>query len=142
MQSYIETSGYGYSKWLCQDVAAWFLNEYLGRYNIQLHILHRGLKREHAYGYCDFVDKHYRPREFLIELDTYMNEDLYIKTLLHELTHLRQWVKGTLQLKAGKLCYNGNLIDTQDYHSQPHEIEAHEQEQILYEKYRLYKLKS
>ena len=32
---------------------------------------------------CDVDGCGYRPRNFLIELDTYMTEELYIKTLLH-----------------------------------------------------------
>jgi hypothetical protein len=97
--------------------------------------VHRGLKRDCVYGYCDFVGESYRPREFLIELDTYMHEDLYIQTLLHELVHLRQWVVGSLRQKRGKMYYGKECVEDIDYWHQPHEVEAREQEETLYYEY-------
>ena len=105
MHSIIEITGYGYHKRICEDVTTWFLNKFLPRHQIYVEIQHRGLKREHVYGYCDYTGESYRPREFLIELDTYMHQELYIKTLLHELVHLRQLVIGTLRSKRGKMHY-------------------------------------
>jgi hypothetical protein len=133
--SYFEMSGYGYSKRTCQDVTTWFLNKFLPRHKIEVEIRHRGLRREQVYGYCDYVGESYRPREFLIELNTYMCEELYIKTLLHELVHLRQWVVGSLRIRYGKLCYSKEPVERYDYWHQPHEIEAREQEETLYLEY-------
>jgi hypothetical protein len=135
MQSIIQTTGYGYHKRICEDVATWFLNRFLPRHKLYVEILHRGLKREQAYGYCDYTGESYRPREFLIELDTHMNQELYIKTLLHELVHLQQWVIGTLRSKRGKRYYGSVNVEELDYEDQPHEIEAQEQEEILYQEY-------
>ena len=135
MQSIIEISGYGYRKRDCEDVTSWFLNKFFPRHKIYVEILHRGLKREHVYGYCDYIGESYRPREFLIELDTYMNQELYISTLLHELVHLQQWVTGTLRAKRGKRYYNCINVEEIEYWDQPHEIEAREQEVILYQQY-------
>lgn len=135
MQSYLEITGYGYRKRICEDVTHWFLNKFLPRHQLDIQIVHRGLKREHAHGYCDVVGQTYRPRSFLIELDTYMDEELYVKTLFHELTHLRQWVVGSLRQKRGKMYYCEDPIEFYDYWDQPHEIEAREQENILYLKY-------
>jgi len=133
--SYITYSGYGYSKRLCEDVTTWFLNRFLPRHKIEVEILHRGLRREGVYGYCDVVGESRRPREFLIELNTHMDEELYIKTLLHELVHLRQWVVGSLRFRYGKLCYSKEPVEKYDYWHQPHEIEAREQEETLYLEY-------
>jgi hypothetical protein len=133
--SYVTYSGYGYSKRLCEDVTFWFLNKFLPRHKIDVEILHRGLKREGVYGYCDVAGETQRPREFLIELDTHMPEELYIKTLLHELTHLHQWVAGSLRLRYGKLCYSKEPVQKYEYWYQPHEIEAREQEETLYLEY-------
>jgi hypothetical protein len=135
MQSIIETTGYGYHKRICEDVASWFLNKFLPRHKIYVEIVHRGLKRECVYGYCDYTGESYRPREFLIELDTHMNQELYIKTLLHELVHLRQWVTGTLRTKRGKRYYGSVNVEEIEYWDQPHEIEAREQEEPLYLEY-------
>ena len=135
MHSIIEITGYGYHKRICEDVTTWFLNKFLPRHQIYVEIQHRGLKREHVYGYCDYTGESYRPREFLIELDTYMHQELYIKTLLHELVHLRQWVIGTLRSKRGKMHYGSINVEELDYEDQPHEIEAREQELTLYLEY-------
>ena len=133
--SYISHSGYGYRKLLCEDVTAWFLNRFFPRHKIHVEIVHRGLRREQVYGYCDVVGETYRPRHFLIELNTHMEEELYIKTLLHELTHLRQWVVGSLRFRSGKMYYDKEPVEFYDYWHQPHEIEAREQEETLYLEY-------
>jgi hypothetical protein len=133
--SYITTSGYGYRKRVCEDVTAWFLNKFLPRHKIEVEILHRGLAREEVYGYCDYVGESRRPRQFLIELHTHMEEELYIKTLLHELTHLRQWVVGSLRMRRGKMHYGKEPVENYEYWYQPHEIEAREQEETLYLEY-------
>ena len=135
--SYICHSGYGYSKILCEDVTSWFLNKYFPRHKITVDIVHRGLKREDVFGYCDVAGETYRPRHFLIELDTYMNKELYVKTLLHELTHLAQWIHGSLRHRYGKLCYCKQPVENWEYWYQPHEIEAREREQELYHEYLL-----
>jgi len=133
--SYFTITGYGYNRRLCKDVTSWFLNKYLPRHKITLEILHRGLKRECVYGYCDYVGESYRPREFLIEMDTHMPKELYIKTLLHELTHLKQWVRGSLRVRRGKMCYGKECVEGMDYMIQPHEVEAREEEERLYIEY-------
>ena len=133
--SVLEISGYGYRKRLCEDVASWFLNRFFPRHKIYVEIVHLGLKRECVYGYCDYVGESYRPRHFLIELDTYMHEELYIQTLLHELTHLRQWVVGSLRQKRGKMYYGKECVEDIEYWHQPHEVEAREQEETLYLEY-------
>ena len=133
--SSIYHSGYGYSKILCKDVTSWFLNKFYPRHKIDVDIVHRGLKREGVYGYCDVVGEQYRPRHFLIELQPYMSRELYIEILFHELTHLAQWVDGSLRFRHGKLCYSLEPVEKWDYEDQPHEIEARENEQILYDQY-------
>ena len=127
--------GYGYSKVLCEDVTSWFLSNFFPRHKIELVIIHRGLRREKVYGYCDVTDDSYRPRQFVIEMCTYLDEELYIKTLFHELTHLAQWVRGSLRVRYGKMCYSKEPVEKWDYWHQPHEIEAREEEERLYEWY-------
>lgn len=135
MQSFIETSGYGYRKRVCEDVTVWFLNKFLPRHRLDVRIVHRGLKREGVYGWCDFEDDYKRPRSFLIELQSFMKQEDYIQTLLHELVHLRQWVNGSLQLRYGKMCYCKDPVEKYEYEYQPHEVEAREQEATLYLEY-------
>ena len=133
--SSIYHSGYGYSKKLCEDVTSWFLNKYYPRHKIDVDIVHRGLRRDNVLGYCDVIGRSYRPRHFLIELQTDMCKELYIKTLLHELTHLAQWVDGSLRFTHGKMCYCQEPVENYNYEDQPHEIEARKEETRLLEKY-------
>ena len=140
--SSIYHSGYGYSKVLCEDVTSWFLNEFFPRHKIDVEIVHRGLKREQVVGYCDVVGRSYRPRHFLIDLQTHMEEELYIKTLLHELTHLKQWVDGRLRFCNGKMRYCQEPVENYDYEDQPHEIEAREEEYRLHNLYICSKIKA
>lgn len=133
--SVLEISGYGYSKRTCEDVASWFLTKFFPRHKIYVEIVHRGLKRECVYGWCDVLEGTYRPRDFIIELDTHLDKELYIKTLLHELTHLRQWVVGSLRSKRGKMYYGKKCVEDYEYWYQPHEVEAREQEETLYLEY-------
>ena len=134
--SLITHYGYGYSKKLCEDITSWFVNNFYPRHRIHLEIQHRGMKRERSFGYCGAVDaKSSRPRNFLIEIDTHMDKELYIKTLFHELIHMAQWIDGDLRFRYGKLCYSLEPVENYDYEDQPHEIEAREQEEILYDLY-------
>jgi hypothetical protein len=127
--------GYGYSKRLCEDVVCWFVSKYLPRHKLEIEILHRGMKRESAYGYCDVAGRHYNPREFLIELDTHMDKETYTKTLIHELYHVLQFCKGELKLKSSKRYYKGECMEDLEYYEQPHEIAARWNERILYQQY-------
>jgi hypothetical protein len=133
--SYVFIHGYGYPKSTCEDVTSWFLNKFFPRHKITIEVVHRGLKRENVRGYCDVVGDYKLPRHFLIELDTHMNRELYIKTLFHELTHMAQWIRGSLRSRYGKLCYCKTPVENWEYWYQPHEIESRKEEIMLYKMY-------
>ena len=75
----------------------WFVNEYLPRYKLFINVDHKGLLREGIFGWVWATDCDHRPREFEIELHNRMDVDHYTKTLLHELWHVYQHVKGKPQ---------------------------------------------
>jgi hypothetical protein len=129
------TEGYGYSKRLCENVVCWFVSKYLPRHKLEIEVLHRGMKRESAYGYCDVAGRHYKPRDFLIELDTHLDKETYTKTLIHELYHVLQFCKGELKLKSSKRYYKGECMEDLEYYEQSHEISARWNERILYQQY-------
>lgn len=129
------TEGYGFSKSLCEDVVGWFVSKHLPRHKLEIEVLHRGMKREHAYGYCDVAGRHHNPREFLIELDTHMDKETYITVLIHELYHILQFVSGELKLKSSKRYYKGECMEDLEYYEQPHEIAARWNERVLYGEY-------
>ena len=111
------------------------MNKFYPRHKIDVEIVHRGLKRDQVVGYCDVIGSSYRPRHFLIELQSHMSEELYTKTLFHELTHMAQWIRGDLRSRYGKLCYSLEPVQNYDYEDQPHEIEAREEEVRLYDQW-------
>jgi hypothetical protein len=135
MQSFFYHHGYGYRKRVCEDVTSWFLNKFLPRHKIELEILHRGLRREYVHGYCSVQDCDWRPRDFLIEIQSNLSQKDYIQTLFHELYHCYQHIKGDLRDIRGIRCWKGMKWDDDDYDRMPWEIEAYQKEKELYEKY-------
>ena len=133
--SIIVSSGYGYNKRVCENVSSWFLNKFLSSYDIEVDIVHRGLKREFVYGWCSVQDCDEKPRSFLIELQTHLPRKNYIQTLLHELYHCYQHVNGDLRDVKGVRCWKGIAWKDDNYDEMPWEIEAHQKEKELYEQY-------
>lgn len=129
------TSGYKYSRRRCSDVVFWFTQKYLKRYKIEIEVLHRGLLREDAYGFCSVQDCDWRPRKFLIEIHNQLSVEDYTLTLLHELYHILQHVRGDLRDKRGIRCWKGIDCSQLDYDESPWEQEAHSKEQELYQEY-------
>lgn len=132
---FLEHSGYGYSKTRCEDVVYWFIEKYLPRHQIDLIINHRGLKRESVDGWANIEGYSFRPREFFIELQSNLPVRGYITTLLHELWHVHQWVKGDLREKRTKRIWRGNDHTNDKYRDQPWEIDARWMEKVLYSQY-------
>ena len=110
--TFIIHSGYGYSKILCEKVSSWYLNEFHLNDELNLHINHRSLKSEGATGFCYSIS----PYEYEIELDVHLNKTLYIKSLIHELCHLTQWVCGDLTLHNDELCYHNQPVGITELH--------------------------
>jgi hypothetical protein len=132
---YLETTGYNYSHRRCEDIVLWFVAKYLPRYKIDIRVNHRGLLREGVFGWCTVIDSDSRPRDFEIELHNRMDVILYTQTLLHELWHIYQHVKGNLRDRRGKRLWKGIDHTETDYSDQPWEIEAQSMEIKLFEEY-------
>ena len=128
----LDITGYGARKRRCKSVVEWFITKYLPRHHIYIEVLHRGLRREQSYGYCSVSGEIYRPREFLIEIDPKLDLELYTKTIIHELVHLRQWIFGVLKERRGKMLCNDKTFDDLEYWDYPHEVEAHHLEEVYY----------
>jgi hypothetical protein len=131
----LEMSGYNYSKKRCSDVVNWFMEKHLPRHKIDLVVHHRGLLREGVYGWICVTDCDWRPRAFEIEMHNQMDPDHYVRTLLHELWHLYQHVKGSLRDKRGKRYWRGIDHTETDYSDQPWEQQAFQMEDVLYDEY-------
>jgi len=132
---YLYITGYKPRKRRIEDVVGWFLSKYLPRHHITIEVLHRGLLREGAYGWCSVTDCDWRPRSFLIEIHNRLNEEEYIKVILHEMQHILQHIRGDPRDKRGIRCWKGIDCSGLDYDQMPWEQEAHQREQELYEEY-------
>lgn len=131
----LETSGYNYSKRRCQKIVNWFISKHLPKHKLEIVVHHRGLLREGVWGWVCVTDCDYRPRAFEIEMHNQMGPDHYTVTLLHELWHVYQHVKGALRDSRGKRLWKGIDFTNVDYESQPWEVQAHEMEEVLYQEY-------
>jgi hypothetical protein len=136
---YFESNGYGYSKRLCEDVVCWFVESYLPKHKLDITVNHRGLSRELVTGWANIEDNDYRPRCFLIEVHSRLNQEDYITTLLHELWHVYQWVKGDLKERRTRRLWDGIDYSEADYEDQPWEQEAKSMESILFDEYKTQK---
>ena len=90
---YLEVTGKGPRR-LCNRVVGWFKEKYLPRHPLDISVVHRGLKREGVTGWCMVNGSTSRPRSFLVEIHNTLEEEDYIKVLLHELWHVYQYIKG------------------------------------------------
>lgn len=130
-----ETSGYNYSKKRCQRIVNWFISKNLPKHKLEIVVHHRGMLRDGVWGWVYSTDCNWRPRAFEIEMHNQMTPEHYTQTLLHELWHVYQHVTGSLKDKHGKRLWRGIDYTETDYSEQPWEIQAHQMESVLYEKY-------
>ena len=119
----------------CKKVVEWFKAKYMPNHHLDITVAHRGLKREHAQGFCTVMDCDHRPREFLIEMETTLKEQDYIIVLLHEMWHVYQHVNGSLRDKRGVRHWKNVDSNTLAYKDQPWEHEAVNMEMKLYNCY-------
>ena len=119
----------------CKDIVEWFKAKYMPKHHLHIEVLHRGLKREYAMGFCSVIDCDHRPRKFLIEMETTLDESNYVSTLLHELWHVYQHVIGTLRDKRGVRHWKSVTASHLEYKDQPWEHEAENMERILFNEY-------
>ena len=71
----------------------------------------------------------------MVSLDGWEYWIVTIQTLLHELWHVYQHVKGDLKDKHGIRLWKGVDHSATDYDDQPWEKQAHIMEEILYNQY-------
>ena len=82
----------------------------------------------------------YRPREFEIGISGLMSDNDMIKTVIHELVHVKQYVKGELIERTHgkyKTIWKGKDHSKTSYSRQPWEKQAYRLQESLYKKYML-----
>lgn len=91
------------------------------------------------FAYCGWNDNNHRSREFTICISPILDKKLMLKTLAHEMVHVKQYAKGELKdyLISNKSKWKGEIFinDEIEYWFQPWEIEAHGMEMGLYLKF-------
>jgi len=133
--------GYNQRRKLTRNVVEWFINRRkLNRFSLFIDVNDRRCRNADGNnGTCSTLDSLSRPRMFEIEMDNTLDDDEYITTLFHELTHMEQRLRGKHQYRVGWKDYSkwkGKKIkDDIDYALLPWEIEANEQEEKLSSEY-------
>lgn len=93
---------------------------------------------EGAFGLCDYLDPENRnPRDFEISVFTSLSETDFVKTILHEMVHVKQWARREMYDIQGDRLYrkwkNKKVsIEEVPYEEHPWEIEAFKLEEELY----------
>ena len=141
MSASISFRGYKQRRKLARSVVEWFFNHRkLNRFNVFLDIIDRRCRSTDAInGSCSTVDCMSRPRWFDIEMDNTQSDSDYITTLIHELVHVEQRLRGRHQHRVAWTDYSkweGSVVsDDTPYRQQPWEIEAYRLEDKLYRMY-------
>jgi hypothetical protein len=74
-----------------------------------------------------------QPREFILEIQHGMSEKQLLKTLAHEMTHVKQFAYGEIDEKGTKWLSRKLDHDSVPYHKRPWEKEAFKAEERLYQ---------
>lgn len=135
MRSYIEITGHRARKKHCINVITWFLKKYLPRHRLDIIVHHCGLVKEGFYGLCTVEDCDHRPRAFLLEIHNKLQVEDYLQTIIHEMWHVYQHVKGDLRDKGSLRLWKGVDCTNLDYDQYPWEKEAYEMEKVLLKEY-------
>jgi hypothetical protein len=115
--------------------------------NVEVTVCFRNMKKEAASGFCwpeDFGERY--NRIFCIEVNTNKTRRNQIRTLLHEMVHVKQHARGELRydMRSTQMSrWLGELHNENDYEywELPWEIEAYGREEGLYRMYLEHKKK-
>lgn len=106
----------------------WAKEHLLPRHSLQITVQLK--KLDDAYcGFCIMNDdNNNRPREFIIELNKQYDDDVLLSTLMHEMVHVKQYVRNELQIRYQPTVHRrwfGEPIDEEmAYEEMPWELEA------------------
>jgi|688.fasta_scaffold210258_1 hypothetical protein len=112
-------------KIICEDVLNWYSDNFLFNYDFDITVLHTDLKDYSAVMHS--TDE----LEFIIEININLPEEEYVKTLIHEMIHIEDYIIGDLTEENGKLLWKGKFYNEDE----PWEIRADELEDSYYEMY-------
>jgi hypothetical protein len=110
---------------ICEDVLNWYSDMFLNNYDFDITVIHSNLKNYSAVMHS--TDE----LEFVIEINDNLPKEEYLKTLIHEMIHIEDYVIGDLTDENGKLLWKGKFYEKDE----PWEIRADELEDSYYEMY-------
>tara|TARA_R100001163_G_C5048110_1_gene185171 strand:- start:537 stop:980 length:444 start_codon:yes stop_codon:yes gene_type:complete len=136
------TGGKKTQRLLAQDTAYWAIYELMHgnmANNIEVDISITNLwEREELIGVCCWSEDNIRPRVFEIEIDKNIDDDELIKTVCHEIVHVKQYAKGELRERYAPkhdLFWKSRKANGYKYDNQPWELEAWRLQEVLFRKY-------
>ena len=106
--------------------------------NLKLHIKFSNtlFANEGNLGNIMWEDDNYKPREFVMEIDTTVRLRRILESIAHEMVHLKQFAKGEMRdmMTADKTEWMGESLHSRslDNYDLPWEIEAHGRETGLF----------
>lgn len=109
-------------KIICEDVLNWYSDTFLDNYDFDITVIHSNLKDYSAVMHSN--DEY----EFVIEINKQLPKVEYIKTLIHEMIHVEDYVIGNLTEENGKLLWKGVFYNRDE----PWEMRADELEESYY----------
>ena len=103
--------------------------------HIEIIIKYRRSIKELGTVYIDDYNVLGMPNSFVIELKNSLNEETKLKTLAHEMVHIKQYIRGELNEQMS--IWKGQTVDSEkiSYADQPWEIEAESTAIKLYNEY-------
>jgi len=137
---FIVAGGNKHQRSIIESVAEFMKSKYLAKYRsvfVEFNIDRRLAENHGADGAC-YANSSYRPRVFDIDLNGKMDDENLIKTTIHELVHVKQYVKGELVDRGRgkyKTLWNGKDHTKTSYSRQPWEREAYRLQESLYIEY-------
>jgi hypothetical protein len=121
------------TRYICKQASELLLSPKLSN-NIYVQIQYMKLEDD-SWGYCSPTDFECRlHREFEILINSQISKINQVKTLVHEMVHLKQFAKGEFkQYQNESYSWLGKRmqISSEDYYNMPWEIEAVEMERTL-----------
>lgn len=126
---------------LVEDAAYFFEGELIHPRTAKiLDVTFHFTKLNGAHGFCIYEDNHVKPREFTIEINKGQTDEDIVRTVAHELVHIKQYVKGELKeryVPDKHMLWHDERVDVSlaNFYDVPWEVEAREIEEELYIKY-------
>lgn len=126
---------------ICKDIAQYCSEKLMGKrlsdnVSLKIEFVKQLDKFNVTDGDCMWEDEEERPREFTIRVRDGMCLSKKLRTICHEMVHVKQYAKGEMRQSwrpAKMTRFNGELYpDDMDYWDQPWEIEAFGREDGLY----------